>query len=273
MVFLAMKKSGGKKRTVACVGLVLSLWKCSKKPKLSPDGMSMKHCVAARVVHLDIGHESAGLFGHASSTSTATIVRPMSIVCILDVENCKEDEEGVSVKLSPSCKQIVDVLAEIPDWFPEPDPEAEFSFSILGGAPEAKKRKRGRKPRKPTGLTEKTAKKKKRAKKKNQTGTHTLKKKSGEKQKMACAPENFRRNAAGRSLIRDTLKEILLDDLKANKKNPIFSLGDDMCRLKVPECQGVTFDEVVDSCPDFFITKPLVFLNCHRRRNMSHEIA
>ena len=104
----------------------------------------MKHCVAARLVVLEIGEDSLGTHGHANGMSVAMIVRPMSIVCILDVENTREHENGIAVKLSDKCRDVLGCMPEIPDWYPQPDPDAEFPFSMFGGGPVTKKsRKKG----------------------------------------------------------------------------------------------------------------------------------
>ncbi len=219
----------------------------------------MKHCVAARLVVLEVGEDAFGTQGHANGMSVAMIVRPMSIVSILDVEHSRVHDHGISMKLSDKCQEVLGLLSEIPDWYPEPDPDAEFPFSIFGGAPVTQRSRKKRTRKAALKALDQEGKKKKRSKrskkKKENSESVALKKSPKEKQPLSCVPENFRRTITGRQLIRDTLQKLLEADLKAHPNNPLFATDTRLCRLKADECKSVTWEEVISRSSEFFIKK------------------
>jgi len=258
-----------KKKLLASVGLVMTLWKCARKPKLSTAAIDMKHCVAARVVELGLTSEVGHLFAEASDTSVAMIVRPMSIVRVLDVESTQNLPNGIRLRLADVCETITSQMDTIPDWFPVPDTEAEFPFSAFGGGPDT--RRHTRKPRKARKVISKdngagkkanTKVRKARAKAKTSFKVSRLIRKKvpppvTESEAIKCVPDNFRRNSTGRQLIKETMQRLHAKDSKENAKNPAFD-SDGKCRLKVAECSGVTWTDILARSPEYFMRKFLV---------------
>ena len=65
-------------------------------------------------------------------------------------------------------------------------------------------------------------------------------------------PSDFRKNSAGRLLIKKLMERIKdLDDQKF-PSNPCFCL-DGLCRLKAEKCKGISWKELVARSPEFFV--------------------
>eukprot|EP00435_Cladocopium_sp_Y103_P017067 s1083_g4.t1 len=226
LIFITnLKNPSGQKVQTACVGLVLTLWKCAKKPKLATASVEMKHMVAGRVVLLSFEKEQDGLVFRADGTSISTIIKPMSVVSILDCTETQESQNGVMLKLTPESEALLENLHQIPTWFPPPDEGAEVSFSNLGGVPRVVRRRRRRPNPKsaksgPRPLTEK--KKRPRKSKKGRKKLPPALSKISSASDAAFAPQNFRKNNVGRQLIRSTLSKLREKDLEKFPQSPLF---------------------------------------------------
>lgn len=259
LIFISnMKQSSGPRVQTACVGLVLTIWKCAKKPKLATSSVEMKHMVAGRVVVLSPCKEEGEIVFRANGTSISTIIRPMSVVSILDCTETQEGQDGVRLKLTPESEALLNCLDSIPEWFPPPDAEAELSFSNFGGVPRVVRRKRRRpnpkagKSRMKTGPEKKKREKKDKKKKRSKGKASPALQKAITGSDAAFVAENFRKNGAGRQLIRTTLSKLRERDLEKFPSNPLFTPGTEECRLKVAECQGVTWTDLLNRAPEYF---------------------
>lgn len=279
VVFLTFKKSGHKRKSFPCVGLILSLWRSSRKPKLVTAAVSMKHVVCARVAVMDCGSTTDGFCGVASDTSVCMIIRPMSIVAVLDIEKTKSLSDGVSVVFSDDSQKLVESMDDINKWWPAPDPEAEFDFTQFGGAPVTKKASRKRKGKRKTANQDPAASagqqdsvadklpgkhkasKKSKKKKSHKIGKRNILKKANAKESISCVAENFRRNAAGRLLIKQTMQKVLDADQANFTKNPFFDPLTGACLINVPECKGMTWQHILDRSPEYFRVKFLDFVS------------
>ena len=70
------------------IGLVMSIWKGIKSPKVVPGECHVNSCTAFRVISLDIEDPDNSLEWTCSSVSSAWVVRIEALVTILDCESC-----------------------------------------------------------------------------------------------------------------------------------------------------------------------------------------
>lgn len=92
-------------RRVPRVGLVLSVWVSTRKPKLATSKCSMSHCVAARVVEMSQPDAEKNEFecdGHAA----AWVLRPESIVAVLAFEIYVDSSVKCTVVLNEESGKI-----------------------------------------------------------------------------------------------------------------------------------------------------------------------
>ena len=86
----------------AKVAMVMSVWISTKKPKLATGPTPMSHMVACRVVEMTQSDEptlTSGVF-HVTASSTSWVVRPESIVAMLEPERYKDELHHCRVELS-----------------------------------------------------------------------------------------------------------------------------------------------------------------------------
>eukprot|EP00435_Cladocopium_sp_Y103_P044906 s578_g12.t1 len=271
VIFIANEKVQGKMIRKAHVGFTLTVWKHSKKPQVVTSPIDMQHCIAIRVIDMVPHLETeAAMFvapkaWRCSDTSMATIVRPMSLVAVLDCATTKPFDSGLQVELTELSAQSCADLDSIPFWFPEPDPEVEKPFSTMGGVARMERKKRGRKTTtKIFPLKKKQTKsKKKKHQAKNATAEATENTVEGEaappkekktKKKVTAkkivqpaedvigVPADFRKNQAGRVLIKTMMERLKdLDDSKF-PNNLCFTL-EGKCRLKAEKYAKITKPE------------------------------
>lgn len=70
------------------LGMVLSVWKGVKNPRLFAGETHVNSCVAFRAVALEMVDQENNAEWWCSSTSVAWVVRLESLVCILDCDSC-----------------------------------------------------------------------------------------------------------------------------------------------------------------------------------------
>lgn len=301
VIFLALEKVEGKIARKAHVGLTLTVWKHSKKPKVVSSPIDMQHCLAIRVVHMvpHLDNEATMFIApkvwRCFDTSVATIVRPMSLVAVLDCATSKPFDSGLQVELTEFSAQTCADLDSIAMWFPEPDPEVEKPFSTMGGVAHMDRKKRGRKANTKNGKVKKThVKKKKKNTQKDQqeevdpeaaasgnadegeeAPSKVSKKKTKQKKNKKVMPKktaqpaenvigvpgDFRKNNAGRLLIKNMMQRLKdLDDQKF-PDNLCFS-HEGVCRLKSEKCKNVSWKELVARSPEFFVRECHGILFC-----------
>lgn len=81
------------------VGMVLSVWTSTKKPRLSTSSTPMAHCVAARVLEMQPVLASERTFT-CNGISTPWVVMPESVVAILSPESFQDDAQECALTLS-----------------------------------------------------------------------------------------------------------------------------------------------------------------------------
>ena len=80
--------SGGDKPILE-IGLVMSVWKGVKSPKVVSGECHVNSCMAFRVISLDIEDPDDSLRWTCSRVSNAWVVRIEALVTILDCESCR----------------------------------------------------------------------------------------------------------------------------------------------------------------------------------------
>ena len=192
--------------------------------------------------------------------SDAWVIRLEGLICVLDCEaseNLVENEGGVAVQLTEQSMEAAEKVQSLEGWDssgPEPVPAQPPSRAEGTDAGRRPRRFRARRFCHP----------KKKAAPKALKGLKTKKvvKKAKNKKPAAAAPEpdalqaipaNFRRNQAGRQMIRETMQRCMGLDLEKHASKPLFNDGDQMLRLRnVPASVGVTWPEVKGRAPAFF---------------------
>ena len=108
-----------RKTNVRCVmvGMVMSVWVGAKKPKLATTAVSINHCVAFRLVEMS-NVPGCDQYYECSDRSTAYMLQPHTVVCVLDVESATDASAKCRVTLSQDSVLAVSRLETVADWWP-----------------------------------------------------------------------------------------------------------------------------------------------------------
>lgn len=164
----------------------------------------------------------------------------------------KDDQKGFSIAYS-SAEALVGQMDGIAQWWPAmldtEEMSAPSSGLVLPGNGRKRKKRRQNKTGAKPGEDKKAADGKSHKKRKQ-----TLKKqKKGkcEEPEVEVAPENFRRNAAGESLVVKMMVDVKdLDDVKFPNQ-PLWTLNA-RCKLKLGKCHGVAWERCKDEANTYF---------------------
>lgn len=88
------------------VCLVLSVWTCQRKPKLSTQPADLTHCVAVRVVELmqvEKSHQTYSCDGR----SRAWVLKPQAIVAVLAVESTRDAVHACTLTLTDASRALL----------------------------------------------------------------------------------------------------------------------------------------------------------------------
>ena len=240
------------------LGLCLTIWKNRKKPKVSSCAIPIDLVVAVRIVELELraDSESSRKF-YSDAKSPAGVIRAEGLVCVLDCEtssNLAEQVDGVTVQLSEASMAAVAKAGSLDGWHagvPEAVPEPMESAPAEEGRSIPRKRKfHARRFLKAPAEKAAVPVKQKAPKKK---ALKPPKKVSPPDEEIQAIPANFRRNASGRNMIKVMMEKLLAMDNELFASKPMFSAGDQICRLKnIPSTVGVPWKEVKNRAPAYF---------------------
>ena len=255
------------------IGMVLTIWKGTKKPKIVTKEIGLSHVKVLRVVAFDPmpGMNRSFL---ASGTSAVEMLCPEALVAVLDSVDSEESLGQIKVDISEESVALINDLKSSGEWWHPPIEEE----------PEPKKKSvKGRKP--PGSKEQKASKnsggaKKKDKKTKDAKGSEDpkgpedppgsedpnadsgagvakggkkkcLKKKGVADDPMVAVPENFRKTAAGKELIKQVLKRIRAADQKGFPTQPLFD-SEERCLLKFDKCHKVPWSHILERSFEFF---------------------
>ena len=224
------------------------------------------------------------------------MLKPESLVAILDVENVFLKGDETAVDLTERSSEIVDESMLVGEWWPLPESDEAIGSEVAHQGL-FQGRKRGRKPKSAAKPVEKSSagpadnkddakdddkdaakKKKKKEKKEKKKAKKAVKEKNTEKskdgipaptkpqtlkaaapqKKIPFEPQNFKRNGTGPVLMRQ-----MMEKLKAleEQKFEIVSFGaDGLCTLhQASHCLGVAWMDILTTAQIFFLDKLLGF--------------
>ena len=252
-------------KTVAKPGLVLSVWTTTRKPKLATTTVSFEHTVAVRIAVLERKSFGGDHRWICSNESPVWVLRPQSIVAVLDHTNFEDETEGCSLSLTEKSLALVEESASIPEWWPllseDSDSQRPVKHAGLFVQRQGRKRKNGDKAEGTKKVNLKAASKKLKAKlkktkkkktKDDETEKNTEKEKNTDKEKTQTAENTkFNRTPAGEKAIKVHMMKLkALDDSKF-PGNTLFN-ADGLCRLKVGKCKAVPWDSFLESAFKYF---------------------
>lgn len=218
------------------VGMVLTIWKGTKKPKVFSKQIGLSHVSVLRVVSLTRENQ----MWKCNGTSSVHMLGPESLVAILNCESSEERDGECFVTVSPESGEVIEALKFSGEWWvhgiKEPKEPKVKKATV-------KKVKQKKNIPKPPVESETVPKPKKRAKK--------LKKPSTSDASMVAIPENFRKTQAGKELIKAVLERLRKMDEAAHKKEPIFD-GHEKCLLKMSKCKGVPWSHILERSFEYF---------------------
>ena len=250
----------------AVVGLVMTVWVSSKKPKLiSGGGVPINHVLAFRLVHFTEDAEGSGKWV-SNNSHHSWILKPTAIVAVLDVAAFNDGPDGSTLGFTSACLQWLDDLPHIPSWFPAEISEFgdvledERFLPRQGRRGKGKGKGKGGKGKKNGGAEqggEKPEIKKKKVKF-AQVSKRLRKRKILED--LPFEVSNIRKNEEGRRLIANKLRQIKLSDGEVFSSQPLFMGDPETCRLKIGCSYGTLWSEIVNGAFSYFKALPLNLL-------------
>lgn len=114
LIVLVPKIGGSAGARVPRVCVTLSVWTSVKKPKLATVPAVLDHCVALRIIQMERKFDSStcDLF-ECTGTSVAWVVKPQSVVAVLDVEEFADNQDFCQVKLTANSLSMVDKMMSL----------------------------------------------------------------------------------------------------------------------------------------------------------------
>ena len=246
------------------VGLILSIWRGLKKPKLSTQPVALKDTAVVRVA--EMSHVD-GYVWKAGATSRALQLRVECLQSVADVSAYKEFADEVVVELSKDSEALRSSLRGSQTWWPGPAKETVDEELWRFSTPNPKRR---------AGRSFKKRVAKNRAgmvkhdpetdadgvpgRKRRQRGKPAVK-------EIPFGAERFRKNQEGRRLVEQTLHRLRNLDAKMHPKKPAFDAGD-RCLIPIKDVHGVAWSDVVHAAHRFFCVELLGFnpLSAHALR-------
>lgn len=268
VVVVVIPGKGGAKLTT--VAIVLSIWRNQKKPQLTTQSIALGHVVAFRCVEMKPVPMTVDLF-ESNETNRPWVLRPESVVAILDVQESDLRVEYTRCRLTEESLQVMDATAVVSTWWPSPEDEIG-SEAGLGGVYKRKRQGRKKKGAGAAGKGKKAGpaaaiepvaeggkKSKKKGKKKNKTkkdpATKKLKKAKNSKS-VPFLPKSFKRNGTGPIAVIQTLNR--LKKMEAEKFPDSSFSETDTCVITLPKVQGTPWTSITACGHAFFCQQPLV---------------
>ena len=222
------------------VGLVVTVWRSSKKPKLCTGPVSMDHCCALRLIELEPNSDNSAW--HCNEQSQAWLVDPQACALVLDCSKYQDSHDGCSVVLTESSRAVVEKAHELTEGW-----QCDVAFSLY--VPRRKKKSVSKKD------TDKDPKQKE-----NKAKTKTKKVKLGKmgkklKKKMQeydFTPEICRKNSVGSRAVSQELQRLRDMDSALFPEILLFTSADDSCKLKDDDCIGVKFGSLQELAMAYF---------------------
>ena len=243
--------------SVARVALVTSVWFTVRKPKLATQRIPLEQSVAIRVVVME-KQVGPGVEENpkwlCNNGSPVWVLRPNSIVAILDHEHFENETEGCVLTLTAQSLGVVsNSLGSVHEWWPEMETEVLESDkkkvlpSKFPGLFVQRRRAQKRAAKKAAQKKEKSQKKKKKSKPKLNT-----KKKSKKVKLIPPVLANFKRNRRGELLIMQMMEGCKVLDAEKFADSASFS-ADGLCRLSnVAACKNVPWSKFVQGAFPYF---------------------
>ena len=239
------------------VGMVLSVWQGSKKPRLATQNLAMKSVNTLRVVQLTASQESEGTSSNfqCGVLSRVHMIRHWHVMCILDVSSCTEEIDGTTVVLSKESMEWMAQAELSAQWWPEPanveaaqDPQSVLKATLPGSGKFRKKRARGKGKKEPGTKVKKVKKVKKDKIQKPPEGSA--------KKEVEFVASKFRKNDEGRRLVKQCMGKAFDLDAKLFQNKPLFNeMG--LCRLRLKGVENVKWASIVNLAVDYFCAEHL----------------
>ncbi len=242
------------------VGLVISMWQGTKKPRLATQALPFKNVSILRVVQLSplpVADDAESSGYQCSCSSQVHMLRSWKVMSVLDVESSEEAIEGLKLFLSKDCLAWLETARSSGKWWPEPDMDTEDGDfqPILVGAKRKRKRKGKGDAKHAKNSDQKKKTKTKKKKKEKQPKAKKIKAKSSLGAVLGSPvdfdAENFRKNDMGRKLIKQTMVKLFEMDNALFQDKPLFD-HKGCCRLKGANIEGQTWSKVLSASSQFF---------------------
>ena len=241
------------------VGLVVSIWQGTSKPKLATQPASIKSVRSLRVFQMQIVDDEVPEEFKATAESKVHMLQPWNVMQILDVAQAKERVDSLRVSLSPDSVLWLQQAKLCAKWWPEPEKDSQAKDEARSfGLPGIRKRRKKAK-------ASKQGKSKGKGKKKaHSDGLKETKKTKKPKLDAPAIPTgkpvefsvaNFRKNEVGRKLIKQTICKINDLDVVHFQDNPMFATTG-LCRLSFANCQNASFAALLEKSVDYFYMEP-----------------
>lgn len=237
---------------IPVVALVTSVWVNAKKPRLATMKIPLQQSVALRIVEL---RESLSTW-KCEGSSKAWVIKPQSVVSLMDVEEDQRTDAGLVVKLSTESMAVIKDAFTTPGWWPDLHFEDDIAVqqACLFG------RRRGRKRKTTQPAAKKMPKKSgKKGKKVNMEKKKKVKKVKVKliksKKPIPFKIQNFKRTQTGTKLIREVLDKARIAALTAFPDANPFDPESGLCTV-AGEAKGIPWEKFLDAVPGYFDYRP-----------------
>lgn len=248
------------------LGMVTSIWKNNKQPKLVTSALPLQHVVAFRCTELLPMDRSVSSW-YAKEDSCAWVLKPETLVAVLATaphENAVAlKADNLQVQLSGESVAMLDDLKSVEEWWPQLEEDEGDTARASGLFTSRRKRKRasGDANRAKSAKHQEQAceKTKKNSKEKYKLKTSLLKRARREKQ-VTFEPKNCRRNGNGPLLVTQTMMKLRkLEETKfgGNGGTILCFDVDGKCSVTHPKCEGMLWEDVAKKAHDFFCAECL----------------
>lgn len=225
------------------VALVTSVWVGVKKPRLATSSVSINHVIGIRIIEMKEVKKSehASLTWECDAKSQSLVLRPQTIVAILDVvpDSYQDTSEGASMRLGVDSITMVNQKRIIAEWWPAMRDSDVSAKSLEGLVLPGNGRKRKRpaagqpQPKAPAA------------------GGNLKKIAVVTQEEIEMTPENFRRTNAGEVLMKQTMIALRKLDMEKFPNQPLWT-EDDLCKFQRGKCHGISFNRFKDCAFPFF---------------------
>lgn len=249
---------------VAVVGVVLTMWRSPKQPKIATTALPMSHVVGFRIVEMKPSLKPD--LWECDGKSDSYVVRPQAVVAILDhqegPEKSEKHRERLAVFLTEESMEVVAGLHAIPDWWPQ-DPctvsglTRDLYLPHQGRpkkrpAPEETKVKETKNAQEENEIPPGEPGEMQKPDKKNSKKSNLKLKKVKTKLQIPALPQNFRKSMFGASLIRQEMAKLRDHDASIHPSSLLFRGEECLCHMKDEKANGVPWKHIVNNAFNYF---------------------